>query len=113
MIKYILLLFATNIIFSQYVHAAKDNPIVLATRIATALFHEFGEETNELNQKGNKIWKLPGIKDDIPFRTTLSIILKENNCDIDAAIEDAKKKYKSGRLKKMIEEKSQAKKFVL
>src|SRR5688572_27747100 len=30
-----------------------ENPIVLAGKIAMALFHEFGKETDELNAKGN------------------------------------------------------------
>jgi hypothetical protein len=79
-----------------------DNPIVLAGKIATALFTEFGEETNEVNAKGNKKWKLPDIQDGIPFRTTLGKILKENGGDLDKAISDAKKRYESGALQKAV-----------
>jgi hypothetical protein len=101
MIKYILLFFATTTFFSK-LSSAKENPIVLAAKIATALFQEFGTETEELNAKGNKKWKLPDIKDGIPFRTTLGQILKDNGGDVDAAINAAKKKYKSGELQKMV-----------
>lgn len=82
--------------------AERINPIVLAGKIATALFREFGEQTNELNAKGEKKWKLSDIKDGIPYRTTLGRILKENNGDLDKAIEDAKKRYKSGALQKAV-----------
>lgn len=82
--------------------ADRVNPIVLAAQIATALFKEFGEQTDELNAKGQKKWKLPDIKDGIPFRTTLGKILKENDGDVDKAIDDAKKRYKSGALQKAV-----------
>ena len=93
--------------------AERINPIVLAAKMATALFKEFGEQTNELNAKGEKKWKLSDIKDGIPFRTTLGKILKENNGDVDKAIDDAKKRYKSGALQKAVKataEQQQAKK---
>jgi hypothetical protein len=80
----------------------KGNPIVLAAKIATALFREFGEESNELNAKGEKKWKLGDIQDGIPFRTTLGKVLKDNNGDLESAISDAKKKYKAGELQKMV-----------
>ena len=66
-----------------------DNPIILVIKIATALFKEFWEETDELDYKGNKKWKLPDIQDGVPFRITLDKILKKYDCDVDKAIEDA------------------------
>jgi hypothetical protein len=87
---------------SEFVKA-KENPIILATKIATALFREFGTETDELNGKGEKKWKLPNIEDSISFRMTLVEILKENGGNVEMAIESGKKKYLSGDLKKRIE----------
>jgi len=70
------------------------------SQIATALFKEFGKATDRLNKKGEKKWELPDIKDGLAFRQVLMKILKKNGGCIVGSVEDAKKDYKSGSLKK-------------
>lgn len=81
---------------------SSKNPIMMVNDIAKKLFRECGEETNEKNAKGEKKWKLEGIKDGIIFRSkVLRNILLKNDNDVDKASKEAIDLFKSGELVKM------------
>ena len=84
----------------------KKDAIFLATKIFKALLEDFGENTGEFYKSGEIKLKLPNIKDNIQFRLVLCEILKNNDYNIEKAIQIAKDKYISGDLHKMIEEKN-------
>lgn len=86
----------------KYQIKSNTKEIFLAATIAKSLIKQFGKPTGYFYKSGESKLGLVNLPDNIPFRLALCEILRNNNYNIDKAIEVAKEKFISGELYEIV-----------